>query len=79
VAPWASVLVFDTLVFVLTLYRRLVVGRTLEHGLFALMLRDGIIFYGVLLALYVSNVLTLLVAEVGGDPFIFKTFLIHQS
>lgn len=62
VAPWASILVFDTVVFVLTLYRRLAVGRTLEHGLFSLMLRDGIIFYGVLLVLYITNVLTLLVA-----------------
>jgi len=63
VAPWASILLFDTTVFVLTLYRRIVIGRTFHHGLLALMLRDGIIFYGVLLVLYVSNITTLLAAE----------------
>jgi len=60
---WASIWVFDTTVFILTLYKRLRVGRTLENGLFALMLRDGTIYYGVLVLLYIADVATFLLAS----------------
>ncbi|RDX43658.1 hypothetical protein OH76DRAFT_1360907, partial [Lentinus brumalis] len=40
-AVWACVLVFDFVVFVLTLYRVLKVGRKWRGSVFTLMLRDG--------------------------------------
>ena len=40
-AVWAAVLVFDAIVFGLTAYRVLQVGRKWRGSLFTLMLRDG--------------------------------------
>lgn len=34
-------MVFDCIIFGLTLYKRLQIGRTMQNSLFTLMLRDG--------------------------------------
>lgn len=38
---WSTVLLFDSVVFFLTLSKRLRVGKTHDNGLFSLMVRDG--------------------------------------
>ncbi|OBZ74515.1 hypothetical protein A0H81_05313 [Grifola frondosa] len=62
-AAWSSILVFDGAVFVLTLIKALQVGRTWSGSLFKIMLRDGTIYFGVLLICYLFNILTYVLAE----------------
>ncbi|KAJ8474740.1 hypothetical protein ONZ51_g7017 [Trametes cubensis] len=62
-AAWSSILVFDATVFVLTLVQALRVGRTWSHSLFYVMLRDGTIYFGMLVMCYLSNILTYILAE----------------
>ena len=38
---WSPAMIFDCIIFGLTLYKRLQIGRTVDNSLFALMLRDG--------------------------------------
>ncbi|TFK82398.1 hypothetical protein K466DRAFT_603726 [Polyporus arcularius HHB13444] len=62
-AVWACVLVFDFVVFVLTLYRVLKVGRKWRGSVFTLMLRDGTLYFGVLFVCHLGNILTCLLAQ----------------
>ncbi|KAI0695282.1 hypothetical protein C8T65DRAFT_744073 [Cerioporus squamosus] len=62
-AVWACVLVFDFVVFVLTLYRVFKVGRKWRGSIFTLMLRDGTLYFGVLFVCHLGNILTCLVAQ----------------
>ncbi|RPD77000.1 hypothetical protein L226DRAFT_521662 [Lentinus tigrinus ALCF2SS1-7] len=62
-AVWACILVFDFVVFVLTLYRVLKIGRKWRGSLFTLMLRDGTLYFGVLFVCHLANILTCLVAQ----------------
>ncbi|KAH9887022.1 hypothetical protein C8Q73DRAFT_795045 [Cubamyces lactineus] len=62
-AAWSSILVFDATIFVLTLVQALRVGRTWSHSLFYVMLRDGTIYFGMLVICYLSNILTYILAE----------------
>ncbi|KAI0744806.1 hypothetical protein C8Q76DRAFT_13360 [Earliella scabrosa] len=55
---WSLALVFDVVVFCLTLIRTFRQALACRDGLFYLMLRDGAIFFGILMILYLSNVLT---------------------
>ncbi|KAI0351671.1 hypothetical protein OH77DRAFT_1524002 [Trametes cingulata] len=61
-AAWSSILVFDATVFMLTLVQALRVGRTWSHSLFHVMLRDGTIYFGILLVCYMCNILTYILA-----------------
>ncbi|KAI0772475.1 hypothetical protein BD413DRAFT_474668 [Trametes elegans] len=60
-AAWSPILVFDTTVFSLTLVQALRVGRTWSHSLFHVMLRDGTIYFGILVVCYICNILTYIV------------------
>ncbi|TCD60506.1 hypothetical protein EIP91_009952 [Steccherinum ochraceum] len=58
---WSTVLLFDFVVFVLTLYKRLRVGKTHDNGLFSLMVRDGTVYFGVIAILFSIDIVTFLV------------------
>ncbi|KAI0651343.1 hypothetical protein C8Q79DRAFT_922130 [Trametes meyenii] len=62
-AAWSSILVFDFAIFALTLVQALRVGRTWSHSLFRIMLRDGTIYFGILVICYFSNILTYIFAQ----------------
>ncbi|KAI0632812.1 hypothetical protein C8Q77DRAFT_1158272 [Trametes polyzona] len=62
-AAWSSILVFDATVFVLTLIQALRVGRMWSHSLFHIMLRDGTIYFGILVICYFCNILTYIFAQ----------------
>lgn len=38
---WVPSMAFDCVIFALTLYKRIQVGRTIQNSLFTLMIRDG--------------------------------------
>ncbi|KAI0351648.1 hypothetical protein OH77DRAFT_1410658, partial [Trametes cingulata] len=59
-AIWACVLVFDAVVFVLTLARVLYVGKTCRGSLFTVMQQDGAMYFGILFICHLSNILTCL-------------------
>ncbi|CAK5282521.1 unnamed protein product [Mycena citricolor] len=56
-ASWAAVALFDCMIFTLTLYRVLS-RRTTTTDLFSVLLRDGSIYFGVIVISNVSNILT---------------------
>ncbi|KAI0742660.1 hypothetical protein C8Q80DRAFT_920673 [Daedaleopsis nitida] len=60
---WGTILLADTVVFALTLSRVLRVGKKWQGSLFTLMLRDGTIYFGVLLGCHIANILTYLVFD----------------
>ncbi|RPD76978.1 hypothetical protein L226DRAFT_559154 [Lentinus tigrinus ALCF2SS1-7] len=62
---WASMLVFDIAIFGCTLRRVLQVrdGERWTGSLFTLMLRDGAIYFGVLLLCHLANILVCMLAE----------------
>lgn len=75
---WGGLLVLDTLIFILTLYKSLLLrarcGSTLR--LLALMLRDGSVYYGVMVISNVANILTLVY---GGQFVVSSTSAIVNS
>jgi len=63
---WGGLLVFDTLIFALTVYKSLLsLRRGRGSSLLTLMLRDGSMYFGVIVACNVANILTFLY----GGPF----------
>ncbi|KAI0752140.1 hypothetical protein C8Q74DRAFT_1309082 [Fomes fomentarius] len=62
---WSAGLVFDTVVFVITLSGTLRSGFILRGGLFYLIMRDGTIYFGILLVCYLANVLSFVYAAPG--------------
>ncbi|TCD63149.1 hypothetical protein EIP91_005908 [Steccherinum ochraceum] len=60
---WSTVLVFDAIVFSLTIRQRSRSGRSRGDGLFALVVRDGTIYFGVLSVLYTIDILTFLLTN----------------
>ncbi|KAF9458370.1 hypothetical protein BDZ94DRAFT_106179 [Collybia nuda] len=57
-AAWGGMLVFDTLVFSMTVYKSLLLRQTSGMNLLTLMLRDGSIYFGVMIASNLGNILT---------------------
>ncbi|KAJ3554559.1 hypothetical protein NM688_g3043 [Phlebia brevispora] len=59
---WGCILAFDTLAFILILRRTMTVYKylTIRNSLFYLMLRDGAVYFGCLVVLYIVNIVTLL-------------------
>ncbi|KAJ6576046.1 hypothetical protein DFH09DRAFT_1311495 [Mycena vulgaris] len=57
-AAWAGMGVFDCTIFSLTLYRALSKRRSQGLDLLTVLLRDGTIYFGVMVASNVSNILT---------------------
>ncbi|KAJ7202244.1 hypothetical protein C8J57DRAFT_1410404 [Mycena rebaudengoi] len=63
IIAWSSMALFDCLIFFLTLYKSF--GRhSTEFNLFGVLLRDGSIYFGVIVILNLSNILTFVF---GGD------------
>ncbi|RPD66286.1 hypothetical protein L227DRAFT_606401 [Lentinus tigrinus ALCF2SS1-6] len=62
---WAAMLWFDTTIFVLTLVQAFRVRRYFPGGLLEIMFRDGTIYYGILVASNVSNIITFMVTRSG--------------
>jgi len=55
---WGALLAFDTLIFALTVYKSIALHVGGVSSLFALMLRDGSVYFGVMVASNVANILT---------------------
>ncbi|KAI0042749.1 hypothetical protein FA95DRAFT_1609930 [Auriscalpium vulgare] len=55
---WASVLIFDVVIFILTLYKALRVGWAQPGTLFHILLRDGAIYFIILFFANLANILT---------------------
>ncbi|KAI0744804.1 hypothetical protein C8Q76DRAFT_789284 [Earliella scabrosa] len=62
---WAGLLLFDVIIFCLTLARAMGRGLAWRQGLFFLILRDGTMNFGILIVFYLCNVLTFAYAEPG--------------
>ncbi|KAF4616708.1 hypothetical protein D9613_008373 [Agrocybe pediades] len=62
---WSGMLVFDFVVFGLTLYKSLTIPRTRGVDLLDILLRDGAIYFSVMIASNLGNILTF----VFGGPF----------
>ncbi|KAI0362263.1 hypothetical protein OH77DRAFT_38378 [Trametes cingulata] len=62
---WGAMLWFDTTIFVLTLVQALRMRRHFPGGLLEVMFRDGTIYYGIMLAANVSNIITFMITRSG--------------
>ncbi|KAI0780787.1 hypothetical protein BD413DRAFT_608031 [Trametes elegans] len=62
---WGAMLWFDTTIFVLTLVQALRMRRHFPGGLLEIMFRDGTIYYGIMLAANVSNIITFMITRSG--------------
>ncbi|KAM5533279.1 hypothetical protein V8D89_013056 [Ganoderma adspersum] len=62
---WGAMLWFDTAVFLLTLVRALRTHDRLSGGILEVLLRDGTIYFGIMVGLNVSNIVTFLAIPVG--------------
>ncbi|EIW56669.1 uncharacterized protein TRAVEDRAFT_49487 [Trametes versicolor FP-101664 SS1] len=60
---WSSILVFDAVVFILTLLQALKAGRSLSGSYLRVMLRDGTIYFAALFVCYLSNILAYALAK----------------
>ncbi|OCH84627.1 hypothetical protein OBBRIDRAFT_389337 [Obba rivulosa] len=63
---WSCLVVFDTVVFTLTIVKAMKSDGLWRGTLFRLMLRDGSIYYGIMAMANVVNIVTLLVVMPGG-------------
>jgi len=59
---WSSMLAFDTLVFILTVVRAVQVGGLWKGTLCRIMLRDGAVYYGIMVMANIANILTFMLA-----------------
>ncbi|KAF8198553.1 hypothetical protein BJ912DRAFT_1039409 [Pholiota molesta] len=57
-AAWAGMLAFDSLVFGMTLYKSLTLARTPGVDLLTILLRDGAVYFAVMMAANLGNILT---------------------
>ncbi|GLB38979.1 hypothetical protein LshimejAT787_0601410 [Lyophyllum shimeji] len=62
---WGGMLVFDTFVFAGTVYKSFTLRRIHGVGLITLLLRDGSVYFGVIIASNIANILTFIY----GDTF----------
>jgi len=70
-AVWTAVLSFDVLIVALTLYRSL--GRCHDNPLFKVLLRDGVIYFGIIALVNLLNIISFLVLS-GYDRGIITNF-----
>ncbi|CAA7268611.1 unnamed protein product [Cyclocybe aegerita] len=64
-AAWSGMLIFDSLVFGMTLYKSLTLPRLRGVNLISVLLRDGSMYFGIIMVSNFTNVLTFLL----GGPF----------
>ncbi|KAI0695281.1 hypothetical protein C8T65DRAFT_815104 [Cerioporus squamosus] len=77
---WGCVLVFDIAIFGSTLHRVLQVRERWSGGLFTIMLRDGAVYFGVLLVCHLANILVCMLAEPAyRDPSVTITTVIATT
>jgi len=57
-ACWAGMLLFDSLVFCMTLYKSVVLPRPNGVNILDILFRDGVIYFGVIMASNLANILT---------------------
>jgi len=57
---WGSICAFDTSIFLLTIYKKIRMGRTVENGLYSLLFRDGTMYFFILVVVYICNLVTFL-------------------
>ncbi|KAI0673083.1 hypothetical protein C8Q78DRAFT_969328, partial [Trametes maxima] len=60
---WSAMLWFDSIIFALTLYKAIQMRRELSGGLLETLFRDGTIYYGILMAVNMVNIITFLVCD----------------
>ncbi|KAF9029125.1 hypothetical protein BDZ89DRAFT_1065648 [Hymenopellis radicata] len=63
-AAWTGMLVFDVLVFYLTLRKALILNRRGGVNLLTVLLRDGSVYFGVMVMANIANILTFFLADV---------------
>lgn len=64
-AGWSVITVFDSIIFWVTI-RQAIYFRsvpTIENSVFTLMAYDGVIYYGIVLFMYITNILSFLIAS----------------
>ncbi|KAI0043587.1 hypothetical protein FA95DRAFT_1681818 [Auriscalpium vulgare] len=59
-AAWSGVLVFDTIIFILTAYKGFKLGLSTRGGLLHVLIRDGTVYFTVLFLANLGNILMLL-------------------
>ncbi|CAK5262451.1 unnamed protein product [Mycena citricolor] len=74
---WSSMMLFDCVIFVLTLYRALSRRRAMGFQLLTVLLRDGAIYFGVMVLINVANILTFFMGKV--DIMFTSDFLVACS
>ncbi|TBU31207.1 hypothetical protein BD311DRAFT_752855 [Dichomitus squalens] len=60
---WSTILVFDAVVFVLTVFQTVRTGWHWRGGYLRIMFRDGAVYFGILFVCYLSNILAYAFAE----------------
>ncbi|KAJ7205331.1 hypothetical protein B0H12DRAFT_457149 [Mycena haematopus] len=56
-AAWGGMLVFDVMIFLLTIYKALWYDRR-RRNLFSVMFRDGSVYFGIMIAVNIGNIIT---------------------
>ncbi|KAJ7882160.1 hypothetical protein B0H13DRAFT_2667432 [Mycena leptocephala] len=76
-AAWAGMGVFDATIFLLTLYRALSHHRAQGLDLVTVLVRDGSIYFGIIVIANISNILTFILAEpyTRGTPTTFTNVI----
>ncbi|ESK87062.1 hypothetical protein Moror_11943 [Moniliophthora roreri MCA 2997] len=59
---WAGMLIFDTMIFCLTLYRALSMRRV-SRSLLTILLRDGTVYFAVMICVSLGNILTFFLGQ----------------
>ncbi|KAH8101874.1 hypothetical protein BXZ70DRAFT_932266, partial [Cristinia sonorae] len=74
---WGAMLVFDALIFALTVCRAFVHSRKARGSLFGIMLRDGSIYFGCMAGANLGNIITFIICSPGlkGVPTILTNVL----
>jgi len=62
---WGGMLIFDVLVFCFTLYKSLIIGRMPGRNLMSVFLRDGAMYFGVIVVSNSGNIITFLIGGEG--------------
>ncbi|KAI0665123.1 hypothetical protein C8Q70DRAFT_1049292 [Cubamyces menziesii] len=57
---WSAMLWFDTIIFLLTFFKAIQMRREMSGGLLEILFRDGTIYYGILVAVNMVNIITFL-------------------
>lgn len=60
---WSGQMAFDAIVFVLTLWRTLRVGRSGNRTLLDVLIRDGVLYFGLMTGANVANITAFLVCD----------------